>query len=369
MKFIAASTSPPHNKQENKKRTNAQFVDSKKSGRVRRDPQTPLLVVWKTPWYTRILIFVSLAVLIYLVFETFMPLLKFQIYIQWWNKNGGKEYRDHFSIYKLAYFQNFSLYYYIGNLGGNQLTSFNKQQALFIMEIIQNFAKLGPDEGDPLAQFHQVLPKQICKTIVPDSYVSFFSFPLDDEGSWKKKFQEWGYPDPSSPEGSSRDAITQNLDVNKWTSAQDNFLYHAYNIPGQSAMLLDWYTGTGTGEIGKDFSSAFPIAMGMRAFQVLKLDIGGWWGYCQFALTTTASFGDMLDYVYNRKDISAGKGGPEPQDSGCDGLSTAGDVFQKASAGAMAGSAGGAIGAIIGGLVGLGLSLAQTGTKCWTGKK
>lgn len=280
------------------------------------------------PFWAKILLFFFLAILIYFIFEIFLPLLKFNIYIRWWNKNGGKKYNDIFSITLLAYREKFLLYYYIGSLLGGTDKTMNGDQATFIFSMITNFGKA--NESDTIGF---LTPYNICENIAID---------LDPipktEDDWKTLFKSWGYPDSFGSIDEVIQYIGRPENVKKWTDSKNNFLWNRYGIFNDSPFVLSWFTNSYTGLHNNEKwdPKAFSVAVGITPFNIGQaLPIGGWWGYCKYGVSES-NFSNLASYIYstytNQKDFIPKK---ECKDAG---LGIAGSLIQGFSTGAMAGA-------------------------------
>lgn len=304
------------------------------------------------PWYTKIIIFLLLAILIYLFFNIFTPLLDFSIYIQWWNRNGGKKYNKIFSITQMAYYYNFLLYYYIGNLLGSGFRVFqSKSQVAFIMSMITTFGTFDPgSETDP-SRF--LLPRQICETIIPGSDEDANQYP-DNIPDWKDQLTKWGYPDIKDV-GGNVPSILSKLDSNKWSAeGNGNFFYHQYNMPITSPFIVSFFAGTPSDPIIKWSPDAFPIALGISPIVGgSSTPLGGWWGYAVYALQSEkdTTFSNMVEYLYTLETGQLQPSKPQKCDKSSIGP-IAGGVVTTAATFAMAGSAGGPPGAIAGAIFG-----------------
>lgn len=306
------------------------------------------------PWYIKILIYLSLAILIYLFFNIFTPLLNFSIYIQWWNRNGGKKYNSIFSIRQMAYYYNFLLYFYIGNLLGSGFRVFqSKSQVAFIMSMITTFGTY--DSGSETDPSRFLLPRQICETIIPGSEEDATQYP-NNATDWRKQLAEWGYPNPDdkTTTGNVPDILSK-IDYNKWSAeGNGNFFYHQYNLPANSPFILSFFANSPSDPVIKWSPSAFLIALGISPIVGGgNSPLGGWWGYAVFALQSEkdTSFADMVDYLYTQEQSQLVQSAPQK----CDGKAAGGIIvggIQSAATFAMAGSAGGGPGAIIGGIFG-----------------
>jgi len=316
-------------------------ADREKEQKLKAKNKIPVVQI-KTPRWLKILLFLLFAILIYLAFELFLPLLKFNLYRSWWKKNGGNKYKEIFSINLLAYHQNFLFYYYVLSLTGGGDRTMTDDQATFIFSMITNYGKY--DEEDPNGF---LLPSNLCENITVDID------PPDNETDWKKLFNKWGYPDPEHYTGSVDDLL-QRLNtkevIDKWTKSEDNFLWNRYYIYPTSPFLVSFFSGSYSGLHQEKWDpTAFLVAVGVSPFRgggTSGFPIGGWWGYCKYGVST-ASFSNLTSYVYttyfNQKDFTPKK---NCKDSG---LGIAGSVIQGISTGAMAGAPfGGAVGSAFG---------------------
>jgi hypothetical protein len=348
-RFVAAK---PIKKKDTKTRKDPQYVSADKEKLMKKN-KIPIVQI-KTPFWLKILLYLLFAILIYLAFELFLPLLKFQLYRSWWKKNGGNKYKQIFSINLLAYHQNFLLYYYVLSLtGGGDMTMTN-DQATFIFSMITNYGKYNDEDINGF-----LLPYNICENITVDID------PPTTAEDWKDLFTTWGYPNKDEYSGSV-DELLQYLgkqeNQDKWTKSKNNFLWQRYYIYPQSPLLVSFFSGSYSGlQQEKWDPNAFLVAVGISPFRgggTSSFPIGGWWGYCKYGVST-ASFSNLTSYVYstysNQKDFKPAK---KCKDST---LGFVGGILQGASTGAMAGAVAGPEGAFVGALVMAGFSAFRTG--------
>lgn len=295
----------------------------------------------KFPWWTKIILFFSLAVVIYFFFAIFTPLLSNLVLIQWWNSNGGKEFKDDFSIYKYSYYTSFRVYYNILKGTSGAYSNFDSDgQAAFFASMISGFSIYDPKEKD---EGRFLLPFNMCRTIVPKEMSDKYDYP-DNNADWITKFQDWGFPEniPANID----DLITK-IDQDQYQKANDNFLWNEYNIPQNSPLLLSFYADTSTGANGeKWYPDALSVALGSD-YSGLQAPFGGWWGYAKFGIAEQ-DYASLVSYIYAteaRQSDATGDG------KSC-GWGITGGLLQGGATGAMAGGALGPIGAITGFCIG-----------------
>lgn len=294
------------------------------------------------PWWTKIILFASLAILIYFIFAIFTPLLDNLVLIQWWNKYGGKDFTKDFSIYKYAYYTSFRIYYNILKGTSGSYSNFDDDgQAAFFSGMVSSFSIFDPNQKE---EGRFLLPLNMCKTIIPKEMSQKYDYP-DNQADWKNKFQEWGYPDkiPSN----IADLITS-IDADKYQNAEDNFLWQDYGIPANSPLILSFYANTSTGANGeKWYPEALLVALGSD-YSGVQAPFGGWWGYAKFGIAEY-DYASLITYIYSTE---SRQGDASSSKSKSCGWGVTGGILQGGATGAMAGGALGPEGAIGGFVIG-----------------
>ena len=335
---VYVASRPPDKK---KKNTNVAHTTTyvKKPTENSKKPQITEVKVHYGFW-ARLLFYVGIAILIYLIFQTFIPLLQFKVYLDWWNKNGGKQYNNVFSINQFAYYGNFQLYAIIGSLMSSGLTTIqNKSQYLFILACISVWGKYDTSDDTGF-----LLPVRICSSIaVGDGYP-------DNTSGWKDLLDKWGVPQGIT----DIDQLLQKIDYDKWKDDK-NFLYHNYGIPPNSPFILSFQSGSAEGASQEVwYPDAFKIAVGINPMSGTQDAVyGGWWGFINTGLSTEkATLSDIYRYLYAQEDAQLPYN-PKPKCSAWgDATSILGQMATFTMAGAAAGPYGPAAGLVLGAVVG-----------------
>jgi hypothetical protein len=108
---------------------------------------------------------VILFVIIYLCVQVLKSILGFDVFFKWWNKNGGKQYKQGFDMMSFALFQESRLAFNIRQAfipGQDRLTY---TDVMLLQSIAFNQARVFTDsDGNPI-QGNFVLPHHICQGI------------------------------------------------------------------------------------------------------------------------------------------------------------------------------------------------------------
>jgi len=352
--YVAASN---HSKQKSKQKKDGKtsFVskDTKTSSAYQTTAGKIPEVRIHLGFWPRLSLYILGAILVYLIIQIFVPLLNFQIYIQWWNKNGGKKYKNVFSITQFAYYGSFRLYGIIGSLMSSGLTTIqNKSQYLFILSCITTWGKF--DASDKTGF---LLPVHLCESIVVGD-----DYPTTTDG-WKDQLAKWGVPSDYVSTGE----LINHLDPKLW-DVDRNFLLKKYGIFQDSPFILGFATGASADlSNNKLYPTAFLTAVGIDyKVGIQSSSYGGWWGFINTGLgTETPALGEIYRQLYSLE-ASQLPLTPTPK---CSVSGEIGSILGTAASFSMAGAGiGQAPGAVIGGLAGLVVGLTTSGIKAGTKK-
>lgn len=264
------------------------------------------------PWYISLLFVLVWLFIIMIIFFSINAIINYSDFKKWWNDNDGKKYKQVFSIYLLILYQKFSL-------GNDIFALFTSKEAHiqtdgeaeFLMQMIATYAKLTPADDD--TQYF-LKPYNICENIVVGNldnspYINTDKFkdaqwddttgwPTNDIG-WRGLLSEWGIPD--------QDDGTQ-VDTDKWTKSQDNFLWNSYHLPAQTGFILSFMFNTATDKAGqKWYPSAFLSAVGLNAITIQNVDYsGGWWGFLKYGFGSEKdlTYATIISYLYATEELS-----------------------------------------------------------------
>jgi len=360
--YVAA---PPHSKQQSKqKKDNKVSFVSKDANTSSQTPtgKIPEVRIHGVFW-PRVFLYIFAGIFVYLLCQIFIPLLHFQIYIQWWNRNGGKEYKNVFSITQFAYYGSFRLYGIIGSLMSSGLTTIqNKSQYLFILGCITAWGKYDDSDKDRF-----LLPVHICGSIVVgDGYPTVAYGVKDDDGKdvkgWDDKLEDWGVPKGYA----EISQLVDKLDPGKW-NVDDNFFHTKYNIPQASPFILAFQSGANADTNGRPlYPGAFLTAVGINLMsKVQDNKFGGWWGFVNTGVATAAAdYMAIYQYLY-ASDVPQILIEPTPK---CSVSGEIGSILGTTASFSMAGAAFPPYGAIAGAVAGLVVGGLTSGIKAGTKK-
>jgi len=260
--------------------------EKKISDKKKTDPATIMFSnAWwgdmKKNWFKYLLKIIMYLLIFWLIWMAITPLISFQPWLSWWRSHGGSQYSKWcFSLYKLAYYEYFTLYYYIGEfLSGSDSSFTNPGQAEFIMMLLINY-------GIDIAPTGQMTPKALCDSIIPEvtsewkpseQSIKIINANISDwktsdgwpQGSytmWIDIVKDWG--------GSG--GIQTPGNATTWQGAEDNFLYKWYGIEYNSLAIRAFVSGQATLDGNHLDRSIIKTMLGF--VPATGWTAGGWWG-------------------------------------------------------------------------------------------
>lgn len=261
------------------------------------------------------------AVTIFIVYWLFIkPLIDYNIYNSWWSQNGGSDCID---ITAISYYNSNYLVYLLYNVIQPGSKRFGNDAELgFISNLIVSYAA-------GIAQNGQIMPSDICSSLVPkQNPLHGGNWPTDLIG-WKAKIGGWASLDPKWPTASSP---SPNLPGAAATwQINDNFLWTKLNIDYDAPLILAFLTGYSYDREQVLYQEALWPMLGIGNGN------NGIIGMVKTISSTTSSVGDFQNYLWSRGAAPwySPNGTPNigPNVNTCSPAAVAGSVFSSVTQG------------------------------------
>lgn len=182
--------------------------------------------------YKDLLKYIILMIFFYLLFNLFIPILRYKPVIDWWNNGPQGNSAAKFDIYALAYYEYFNIYYHVKTMFESEDSKLTPIEADVIRSFINGSAK-GIIPGGFFT------PKMLSDTCVPDD----FSNPPTSVSGWIQRLASWGatYDEQNGFK----------VDTNKWQNTGENFLWQNMSIPGDAPIIVAFVTNKSSDDSGE----------------------------------------------------------------------------------------------------------------------
>jgi hypothetical protein len=358
IKYVAASNKPMTNNKvvyQKKPDIPLQNLSQHQKQMIRKDPyiylieklHEPKKIVW--PFYIKFFFVIIMIFFFFCIIQTIIVFLRYKVMIQWWNKNGGKQYKRVFSIQLLALFNGFKL-------GEKFYSLFLSEQAsipstgigVFMTNLYYSYAKINNEDQQGF-----LLPYNFCVSIAIGKSSQYDKPSIDtslsgnDQSSYDPSDVQWTLNDNYWPTntpawqlllrswgayGSESDMGKDINERDKAWQVSNNFIWTNYLINYDSPFILSFMFNTYTdpNQAVEWTSNAFTIAVGINKETQSEYGYnGGWWGYATEGLSsqTDLTLGLIYQNLYSSVHYSP------PNSNSCGGSDWGGAAASGAATG------------------------------------